>query len=275
MKFIFALTVVAGAASATLNDTSVSRQLQEAPPSICLLTSYLRGVGTVPKSCARGQERIGAFCYEYCPSGMSRKAFDCHSNCPKANKGYVFEDIGVFCRLKEYDRGAGYPWKFGDAFDDSGMFKRCEAANGGSDKCEKNGLVVYPKCKEGYTAFGCCICRPNPPDCEKLGLGGNVDLSCAKKVIIGKPDLGTCEPDEDLYLGLCYKKCKAGFSAQGLACEANIPSGWVKCDKGAAKTSAMCADIEDNLIDFTAKGPTCDRVVTDEVVPVDPRSLDT
>ncbi|ETV94977.1 hypothetical protein H310_11617 [Aphanomyces invadans] len=115
MKLIIALTVIAGAASATHNETSVSRQLQEAPPSFCLLTSYLRGVGTL-------------------------------TNCPKGEKGSVFEDQGLFCCLKEYGRGDGYPWKFDEALSRSGMFKRCEKDNGGRGK--PRVLTLYNKLLE-------------------------------------------------------------------------------------------------------------------------------
>lgn len=69
---------------------------------------------------------------------------------------------------------------------DSGPRKRCEAANGVGN-CEKNGLLWYPKCKTGYNPFGCCICRPSVPNCAALGFNRGIDLSCAKKIIIGSP----------------------------------------------------------------------------------------
>ncbi len=64
-----------------------------------------------------------------------RVGFDCHSLCP-AN----MRNDGLFCRAAEYGRGAGYPWKFGDALNDNGMIGRCESDNGRGN-CEKNGLV--------------------------------------------------------------------------------------------------------------------------------------
>jgi hypothetical protein len=69
---------------------------------------------------------------------------------------------------------------------DEGMTKRCEEDNG-KGNCEKNGLIYYPKCKAGYSAFGCCICRPAVPDCVAFGYNKGIDLSCAKKIVIGKP----------------------------------------------------------------------------------------
>lgn len=42
------------------------------------------------------------------------------------------------------------------------------------------GLIYYPKCKRGYSAFGCCICRPSYVNC--LGFGPQLDLSCRKQI---------------------------------------------------------------------------------------------
>lgn len=47
--------------------------------------------------------------------------------------------------------------------------KKCEKETGGP--CEKYGLFVYPKCKEGYSNVGCCLCRPACPEGFKNILG--------------------------------------------------------------------------------------------------------
>jgi hypothetical protein len=60
------------------------------------------------------------------------------------------------------------------------MISRCEADHGRGN-CEMSGLIAYPKCKSGYSPFGCCICRPTPPNCRAIGMNGGIDLSCAKK----------------------------------------------------------------------------------------------
>ena len=50
------------------------------------------------------------------------------------------------------------------------MFERCEADQG-RGHCEKNGAVVYPKCRDGYHAEGCCICSPEcPGDMADMGV---------------------------------------------------------------------------------------------------------
>lgn len=88
--------------------------------TFCWKNSYGRGVGTPLSTCPAGKEKIGLLCYSKCPAGFSRFGFDCHQNCPSG-----FSDQGLFCRLLEYGRGAGYPWKFGDGLNNHGMYSRC------------------------------------------------------------------------------------------------------------------------------------------------------
>ncbi len=101
--------------------------------------------------------------------------------------------------------------------------------------------MYYPKCKPGYSPFGCCICRPAVPNCAALGFNGNVDLSCAKKLIIGDPVSMTCAAGLEYDAGLCYKSCGAGLNPVGPVCWGNPPAGWVNCGMGAAKDTATCA----------------------------------
>ncbi|MDX1569924.1 MAG: hypothetical protein R3200_05510 [Xanthomonadales bacterium] len=208
----------------------------------CWKDSYGRGVGTVPDSCPRGQERIGLLCYDRCPSGMKRVGVDCHSVCPAG-----MEDQGLYCRRTEYGRGAGYPWKFGDGLNDKGMRRRCEADHG-KGKCEKSGEIYYPKCKAGYKPFGCCICRPERPNCSALGLGRQIDLSCEKRIQIGNPQTGSCGSGEEKDAGLCYARCESGYDGIGPVCWADKPRGWVNCGMGAAKDSATCGTIVFNQV---------------------------
>ncbi|MFN0085462.1 MAG: hypothetical protein ACKVX9_08750 [Blastocatellia bacterium] len=219
-----------------------------APPSVaqerdfCWKDTSTRGVGTVPVACGPGREKIGLLCYTKCAAGMTRVGFDCHSVCPDGMR-----NDGLFCRAAEYGRGAGYPWKFGDAaFSLDGARARCAKANPGG--CEKHGEIIYPKCKPGYNNVGCCICRPSTPNCAALGLKPGVDLSCAKKVEIGDPVPGECGSNEQRDAGLCYSKCPAGYNGVGPVCWANVPAGWVECGMGAAKDSTTCAKIIANQV---------------------------
>ena len=87
------------------------------------------------------------------------------------------------------------------------MIRRCEARHG-KGNCQKKGAMYYPKCRPGYNPFGCCICRPEKPNCKGLGMGGQIDLSCAKNIIIGRPHTAGCPPGTQYDAGLCYPSCK-------------------------------------------------------------------
>ena len=206
-------------------------------PEFCWRDSYGRGVGTIPDGCPAGREKIGALCYSRCPAGYKRVGFDCHQICPGD-----MSDQGLFCRLPEYGRGGGYPWHFGDCLCNSGMIGRCERDHGRGN-CEMNGAIAYPKCKPGFYAVGCCICRPNPPNCAARGLGGQFDLSCAKKIIIGDPVPMTCPFGKQMDAGLCYNSCNPTYKGVGPVCWGQAPLGMVECGMGAASDSLKCAEI--------------------------------
>jgi hypothetical protein len=219
-----------------------------AEKEFCWRDSDPRGVGKVPDACQQGRDRIGLLCYTKCGPHMQRAGFDCHSTCPPGMR-----DDGLFCRSAEYGRGAGYPWKIGDpAFNYDRARDRCEGEHGRGN-CEKDGLIYYPKCKPGETAVGCCICRPPTPDCGKLGLNPGIDLSCAKKVVIGDPVTGVCGPGEQSDAGLCYPACKAGYKGVGPVCWGGAPPGWVECGMGAAKDSKTCESIVFNQVASVGK----------------------
>jgi hypothetical protein len=195
----------------------------------CWKDTVLRDVGTIPNKCAEGYDRIGLLCYKKCPTGYTRFGFDCHQTCPDGMR-----NDGLYCRNAEYGRGAGFTgWTV------SAMYKRCEAAHGAGN-CEKHRLIVYPKCKPGYSSFGCCICRPKKPDCKALGMGHQLGLSCAKKMIIGAPTVGQCDEDKEMNGGLCYNKCPPNYNGVAMVCWAKTPPGWVNCGMGAAKDKTTC-----------------------------------
>jgi hypothetical protein len=122
-------------------------------------------------SCPYGADWDASLCYPSCKAGYKGVATVCWQKCASG-----FRDDGAYCaKPKSYGRGAGYPWKFGDGTNDSGMFKRCEKDHG-KGNCQKKGAIVYPKCKSGFRAVGCCTCSPKCP-------GGMTDIgvSCKKK----------------------------------------------------------------------------------------------
>jgi len=195
----------------------------------CWKNSYGRGVGSVPLSCPAGTEKRGLLCYSKCLAGMKRAGVDCHSTCPSGLK-----DQGLFCRKAEYGRGGGYISR-----------KKCKRKRG---NCEKTGLLFYPKCRAGFKRFGCCICRPNKPDCRALGLKPGIDLSCAKRIQLGKIRKANCPRGKQRDAGLCYKRCRAGYKGVGPVCWGGPPSGWVHCGMGASKTKGICGKIIFNQV---------------------------
>ncbi len=126
------------------NSTTVLRLFVRAP-----------AIGT---DCPANRELDAGLCYPKCASGMKGVGPVCWQSCPSS-----MTDHGVGCtKPAPYGRGAGYPWKFGDGLNDSGMYHRCEADHG-KGGCDKDGAIVYPKCKAGYHKVGCCICSPDCP----------------------------------------------------------------------------------------------------------------
>jgi hypothetical protein len=180
--------------------------------------------------CYQNQDKIGNSCVAKCPSGTSKFGFDCHQDCPNG-----WRNDGLFCRLPEYGRGSGFPWKFGDPVNDSKMFERCEKANG-KGNCEKSGQNVYPKCKKGFSAIGCCICRPNAPNCKALGFTGGIGLSCSKNIIINK-----LTP-----LFIPQNQCKTGYTQNGHICLSNVSPPMTYCGIGSAISKIECEKIISN-----------------------------
>jgi hypothetical protein len=186
--------------------------------------SYGRGVGTVPTVCGSGRELDAGLCYPTCQAGYNGVGPVCWQRCPSG-----FRNDGAYCgKPAAYGRGAGYPWKIGDApFDLSGARRRCEAAHAGG--CEQHGLLFYPKCRSNFHAFGCCVCTPDCP----AGMT-DIGVSCQKRSY-GR-GVGTvptrCAGGKEYDAGLCYTPCRAGFVGVGPVCwERGCPPGYA--DHGA------------------------------------------
>jgi hypothetical protein len=109
-------------------------------------------------------------------------------------------------------------------------------------------LIFYPKCKDGYSNFACCICRPRTPNCNALGFNGGIDLSCAKRLKIGEPSSPSCNSDTENDAGLCYERCKSGYYGVGPVCWSKVPNGWTDCGMGAAKDKSTCGSITSGQI---------------------------
>jgi hypothetical protein len=109
----------------------------------------------------------------YCPEGKEMSMKKCHPPCKEnyVGNGPVcwqscqenFRNDGAFCfKPKPYGRGAGY-------------FTNNKCKSKHEQGCEKWGFLSYPICKEGYKAFGCCICTPKCMEGQT-----DIGISCAK-----------------------------------------------------------------------------------------------
>lgn len=201
---------------------------------MCWMGSYGRGVGTIPNQCNSGMELRDGLCYKPCAQGYTGVGPVCWQSCPAG-----FRDDGAFCgKPAAYGRGGGYPWRFGDGFNDRGMFRRCHAAHGNGN-CQKNGAIVYPRCRAGFHQVGCCICSPNCVDGQT-----DIGVSCAKKSYgrgAGVIPTG-CSDGKTNQHGLCYVTCRTGYKGVGPVCWAdNCPTKFpTKCGLGCAVNSTEC-----------------------------------
>src|SRR5712671_2405760 len=219
-SFLIGLLIIAVLAGGAYGAWRVVSHCSGQSFGACLLSainpvpaSYGRGAGE-PLRCADNEDMDGGLCYAKCQAGYKGVGPVCWQEaCPTG-----FRDDGTFCaKPASYGRGAAYPWQFGDALNDSGMFNRCTAANG-ANNCEKSGEIVYPKCRANFHAVGCCTCSPACPS----GMP-DIGVSCTKKShgrSAGAP-IHACAEDMDKDGALCYPKCKAGFHGVGPVCWEN------------------------------------------------------
>jgi hypothetical protein len=156
----------------------------------------------------------------------------CWQSCPDG-----FRDDGGFCAKPEaYGRGAGYPWQFGDALNDSGMISRCERDHGAGN-CEKDGAIYYPKCKANFHKVGCCICSPDcPSGMPDIGVSCTKNTSTRGAGIV--PSCGNLSYDA----GLCYDSCPRDYDGVGPICWSKCPSDFpFPCGAGCAVSEEACA----------------------------------
>ncbi|HVJ89776.1 MAG TPA: discoidin domain-containing protein [Labilithrix sp.] len=184
----------------------MAKRAAAAENNMCWRRSYGRGVGDVLSECP-GLDRSGALCYPECKSGFKGVGPVCWERC---RSGYT--DDGAFCRKDpqiyakdSYGRGAGYA-----VWDED----RCRDE---SDRgCEYYGAMWYPRCRSGYEAVECCICRER--DCAS----GYVD------------DGAFCRKPGGIYAKESYGR-GAGVP---MTCPSTQP---FDCGAACAKNEAWCA----------------------------------
>src|SRR5262249_52026749 len=112
--------------------------------------------------CPLGMEQDAGLCYPVCPNGWKAIGPVCWEPCPPGfdrDDGFTCWKNGDIRPKRSYNRGPGFGWQFGDPLDLGKATGRCENVSGGPGSCEQHLLVIYPKCKPGFVAVGCCICQ--------------------------------------------------------------------------------------------------------------------
>jgi hypothetical protein len=238
--------------------------------SFCWKDSYGRGVGRTPFHCPEGMETIngGVFCYDKCakfgphwyrPDGL----YDCHQQCPSH-----MADHGLLCHSANRGRGVGKihcGWEeWASAELGQGASRRGRRLLGGTktklvcggqhcknrDQQDCLGLCYDPCPNTHPTWIGCNLCGVSCSDFQP----GSIPPSCMKRIIYspGFPTRATCPPDMEMDAGLCYKRCKPGFSAVGPVCWGFAPrvngQQWVDCGMGAAVDNAACGSAVTNQV---------------------------
>ena len=189
----------------------------------CWKQTYGRTAGT-PMICKPGYNQDTAgLCYKQCGTNERGIATFCYSNCPAG-----LPDNGLYCEKRgEYGRGGGYViWAEG----------QCNKDN--PQGCEKWGAMWYPKCKPGYSPFGCCLCKPScPQGWEDIG------VSCKKPNYAREVlPLTECPAGTERNGALCYPICKNDFAGNGPVCWQKCPSqmSW-DCGAACSTNQKECA----------------------------------
>jgi len=210
----------------------------------CYRKSETRGAGKpLSNSCAPGLEKNGLLCYPKCKANFKGNGPVCWEQCAAG-----FTDIGAFCQKpKGYGRGVGFGWKIGDKpFNYDRAKQRCEAKHG-ANRCEKTGLIYYPKCKAGFKKVGANICSPICPagqadtgtGCRKNSYGRT-----AGKPLACQPGMEQGRKTERSGL-LCYPTCKnRDYKGVGPVCWQQCPSQQpVGCGFGCSTDKGTCASV--------------------------------
>ncbi len=220
----------------------IADEVSNARTPYCYRKTIGRGVGApLSGQCSSGLTADAGLCYTPCRPGYGGVATRCYKSCPAG-----FRDDGLFCGKPAAYTRPGFPWTPGDPLlpNYSGPTGRCEAANG-KGKCEQDGAVIYPKCKEGFRNIGSNICSPVCPS----GMN-DIGVSCAKDFLdrgLGVPFACSGGLERDGLL--CYPTCKRGFNGIGPVCWQQCNGVQKKeCGIGCADSADTCAQVTSDMV---------------------------
>ena len=147
----------------------------------------------------------------------------------------LFRIYEPFCYRRSYGRGAGYP------------LNACP-----TDAPDQNGLLCYPKCRDGYVGVG-PVCWQDCAPLTAVGIfcvGSNdlADLKTSYDIIFVRKSYGrgagspmVCSSQYEQDGALCYDYCDKRYYGVGPVCWQYCPSSQpTSCGFGCSITSADC-----------------------------------
>jgi hypothetical protein len=196
--------------------------------------SYGRGVGTPLDACPTGKNQRGALCYDKCREGFSdHGTLTCSTDCPP---GYT--DTGATCH---YNGDKSYSPVHWDNCH-SRTAKVCAFGSCVGGDCI--GGLTEDGCRDGYHKDA-SVCWKNisvPP-----GMTGSA-WDPTKHLYNLAPDPMVCGGGKQADAGLCYTPCRDGYKGIGPVCWAHVPTGFVDCGAGYAKSNGICANVVFNQV---------------------------
>jgi hypothetical protein len=126
---------------------------------------------------------------------------------------------------------------------------------------EEIGGLCYAPCKSGYKSNGATLCYKEYPDFESNGQGHTLK-SITKKITTNTGTPLECGPNQDKIGGLCYTKCRDGYTSDGSnMCYNDLPPGAIPigttlyrdaCSSGyvpdVSNTSCILAGLDPRII---------------------------
>lgn len=152
--------------------------------------SYGRGVGTIPNGCGSAENDAG-LCYQPCRDGFDGVGPVCWRRCPPG-----MHDDGAFCRRDVQiisANNSSCPWY---------------------DLCGLTFARGCSTCPTGFMNDG-CTCRIDAWIFAKESYGRGVGRLPTD-----------CGPGRVYDAGLCYPRCRAGFTGVGPVCWGRCPTGY-------------------------------------------------
>lgn len=188
----------------------------------CWKDSYGRGVGTIPTACNAGQTYDAGLCYDNCRSGYTGVGPVCWSGCPE---GYI--DMGAVCHINKpltkdvtWECTAWWPgWL------------------GGGCRWKDS------RCPSDYTNVGLFCALTSAGKSAPPGFSGTFLDPMKNSYGRGVGKIPTNCGQKEYDAGLCYDRCRPGYSGVGPVCWGQPPANWVQCGMGAAKSSAVCGQV--------------------------------